>query len=78
MKLKVVNHVIKRGKGKAFIHFGKSGCILLNCTACEKLGITGGEGIQFFYDEEQPRDWYFEILEPSEKNLLVLKIRKKT
>lgn len=48
-------------KGIATITFSKSGCIGLNGSAVETMGVKSGDKLIFFQDEENPRDWYIQV-----------------
>ena len=65
MKLKVFNPetapVSSARTTRPIIHMnGKSGTIVFNKLAVEKLKLKAGNQVQFHQDEETPTDWYLE------------------
>ncbi len=62
MKLKLVNVEKSRETGK-FISVNKSGVFSFSKDLTDTIGLEEGQKIDFYQDEEKPKDWYFTIVE---------------
>lgn len=63
MKLKSYNTTNTSGRtSKALISISKTGLFRFSKGAIDVLGIKAGDQVQFLQDEEDPENWYLEIV----------------